>query len=78
MNKIIIIGCPGSGKSTFAKELKKSLEQNGLKVKLTRDEDVTLPSYGKEGRAIIPNKVRAKLLLSIHLNTKAHKTLSVN
>lgn len=26
MNKIIIIGCPGSGKSTFAKELKKYLD----------------------------------------------------
>ena len=26
MNKIIIIGCPGSGKSTFAKELKKNLD----------------------------------------------------
>lgn len=26
MDKIIIIGCPGSGKSTFAKELKKHLD----------------------------------------------------
>ena len=26
MNKIIIIGCPGSGKSTFAKELKKLID----------------------------------------------------
>lgn len=59
-----------------AKELKKSLKQIGLKVKLTREEDITLPSYGKDGRAVIPNNTKAKLLLSIHLNSSEKKISS--
>ncbi len=49
--------------------LKNELEKNGYKVKLTRQEDVYTPPYGKNGRAIVPNDVKAKLFLSIHLNS---------
>lgn len=56
-----------------AKELKKSLEQIGLKIKLTRETNDTLASYGNNGRAVIPNKAKAKLLLSIHLNSSEYK-----
>ena len=59
-----------------SKKLKKSLEKIGLKVKLTREEDVTLPSYGLDGRAVIPNKYKAKLLLSIHLNSSEKKNIT--
>lgn len=49
--------------------LKKELENIGLKVKLTRESDVSIPNYGSEGRVSIPFKTKAKLLLSIHLNS---------
>lgn len=57
----------------IAKKLKKELESIGLRVKLTRDDDETLKSYGNNGRAVIANKVKAKLLLSIHLNSSDYK-----
>lgn len=50
-------------------ELKKQLEQSGLKVKLVRNTDVQIDSYGEEGRAVIPNSVKAKYVFSIHLNS---------
>lgn len=56
-----------------SKELKQSLESIGLRVKLTRESDETLASYGNNGRAVIPNKVKAKLLLSLHLNSSEYK-----
>ncbi len=49
--------------------LKNELEKSGYKVKLTRQEDIYTPPYGKNGRAIVPNDVKAKLFLSIHLNS---------
>lgn len=58
-----------------AKELKISLEKLGLKVKLTREKNETLASYGNEGRAVIPNKAKAKLLLSLHLNSSEYKVI---
>lgn len=57
----------------LAQKLKKELENIGLKVKLTRDSDDTLSSYGNNGRAVIANKVKAKLLLSLHLNSNDYK-----
>lgn len=56
-----------------SKEIKKGLENIGLKVKLTREEDITIASYGSAGRAVIPNNVKAKLLLSIHSNSSVNK-----
>ncbi len=49
--------------------LKEELENIGLKVKLTRDEDIFLDIYGEGGRAIIPNEVSSKYSISIHLNS---------
>ena len=49
--------------------LKEELEKLGLKVKLTREEDIYLEPYGDEGRAVIPNDVKAKYSLSLHLNS---------
>lgn len=57
----------------IAKKLKEELEKIGLRVKLTRDKDETLNSYGNNGRAVIANKVKAKLLLSLHLNSNEFK-----
>jgi len=49
--------------------LKEELENLGLKVKLTREEDTFLDNYGEEGRAVIPNEVSSKYSISIHLNS---------
>lgn len=49
--------------------LKEKLESLGLKVKITRDKDISIPNYGKNGRVAIPYQVKAKLMLSIHLNS---------
>lgn len=54
---------------SYALDLKKSLENLGLRVKLTRDSNERLDTYGINGRAVIPNKVKAKYLISIHLNS---------
>ena len=51
--------------------LKEELEDLGLKVKLTREEDIFLDNYGDNGRAVIPNKVSSKYSISIHLNSFA-------
>ncbi len=49
--------------------LKQELEDLGLKVKLTRENDVNIDYYGDGGRAVIPNEVNSKYSLSIHLNS---------
>ena len=49
--------------------LKEELEDLGLKVKITRDKDKTLSNYGTSGRGVIPNKVKSKYSLSIHINS---------
>ena len=51
--------------------LKEELEKIGLKVKLTREEDIFLDNYGENGRAVIPNEVSSKYSISIHLNSFA-------
>lgn len=62
----------------YGKMLKESLEALGLKVKLTRDgkneEELGIYDvYGNDGRAVIPNKVKAKYAFSIHLNSAPYK-----
>ena len=54
-------------------KLKKNLENSGFKVKLTRDDDYYLNSYGKKGRAVIPNNAKSKYSLSIHVNSAEGK-----
>lgn len=58
--------------------LKEKLESIGLKVKLTRDgtneDDLGIyDMYGDNGRAVIPNDVKAKFAFSIHLNSAEYK-----
>ncbi len=61
-----------------AKDLKKALEELGLKVILTRDgtneEELGIyDMYGKNGRAVTPNKAKAKYTISLHLNSAEYK-----
>lgn len=56
----------------YAIALKTKLESLGLKVKLTRDDDSYIETYGEDGRCVIPNDVSAKLMLSIHLNSSEY------
>lgn len=53
--------------------LKQELENLGLKVKLTRDDDTYLEPYGEGGRALLPNYYKSKYSLSIHLNSSVGK-----
>ncbi len=57
----------------YAKALKEELEKEGLKVKLTREEDVKIDHYGVGSRTGIPMEAKAKLMLSIHLNSSNSK-----
>ena len=50
-------------------KLKEELENVGYKVKITRDSDDNVKPYGKNGRAVIPNEVKSKLSISIHINS---------
>lgn len=53
----------------YALELKKALENIGLKVILTRNEDVNVDIYGANSRTSIPHEVCAKYFISIHINS---------
>ena len=55
----------------YAYSLKSRLESIGYKVKLTREKDEYVDTYGKGGRAIVPYEVTAKLFISLHLNSTA-------
>ena len=55
----------------YALKLKEELEKQGLKVALTRSEDIRIEEYGENGRAVLPNKVKSKYTFSIHLNSTA-------
>lgn len=55
----------------YSLALKAELEELGLKVKLVRESDEYIDAYGEEGRAVIPNEVKAKYVFSIHLNSNA-------
>lgn len=57
----------------YALKLKESLEGLGLKVKLTREEDISIPNYGDGSRVSIAYEAKAKLLLSIHQNSAVYK-----
>ena len=53
----------------YGLKLKESLEGLGLKVKLTRETDESIPNYGENSRVSIPYETKAKLLLSVHQNS---------
>ena len=53
----------------YALKIKESLENLGLKVKLTREKDISIANYGKNSRTGIPYETKAKLMLSIHQNS---------
>lgn len=53
----------------YSIKLKNKLESLGYKVKLTREKDEYIDSYGEHGRATTGYEVKAKLVLSIHLNS---------
>ncbi len=53
----------------YGLKLKESLEKLGLKVKLTRETDESIPNYGEGSRVSVPYEAKAKLLLSIHQNS---------
>lgn len=53
----------------LAKSLKTKLEKAGFKVALTRNENITLSTYGDNGRVAIPGNLKAKYLFSFHLNS---------
>ena len=57
----------------YALALKEALEEEGLKVKLTRETDTKIDHYGEGSRTGIPYEVKAKLMLSIHLNSSNSK-----
>ena len=57
----------------YAKTLTEVLEEDGLKVKLTREEDKQIDHYGEGSRTGIPYETKAKLMLSLHLNSSGYK-----
>lgn len=65
----------------LALSLKEKLEENGVKVKLTREDGQLaltekLPDYGIHGRAVIPFEVKSKYLFSIHLNSNGSSSVN--
>jgi len=58
---------------SYSKLLKEKLEENGLKIKLTRDDENTADftdtnMYDENGRISIACKSKAKLMISFHIN----------
>jgi len=56
-------------------KLKESLEKENFKVLLTRMEDVNPSPYGHNGRAVLPNQVKAKLFISVHANSTGYQMI---
>ena len=56
----------------YAKALRDELEKTGLKVKMTRETDTNIDHYGVGSRTGIPYEVKAKLMLSLHLNSSGN------
>lgn len=60
--------------------IKTKLEEKGLKVKLTREENQLtkndlLDEYGVHGRAVVSGEVKAKYLFSLHLNSNSYESV---
>lgn len=56
--------------------IKKKLEDEGFKIKLTREDDSNPGPYGEGGRSTIPYEVKAKIFLSVHVNSTPHSIIS--
>ena len=56
----------------YSKTLYDELTKAGLKVKLTRETDTNIDHYGVGSRTGIPYETKAKLMLSIHLNSSGN------
>lgn len=56
-------------------KLKEKLEKENFKVLLTRYEDVNPSPYGHNGRAVLPNQVKAKLFISVHANSTGYQMI---
>ena len=61
----------------YTLSLKEKLENLGYKVKLTRNQNKTINTYGKNSRTSIPYESKAKYLFSIHFNS-SEKNISYN
>mgnify|MGYP002868771991 CR=1 FL=1 len=64
-----------------ALKVKEKLNDLGVKVKLTREEDSLtrndlLPEYGVHGRAVISSEAHAKYLFSIHMNSNTYSSVN--
>ena len=62
----------------ISKRIETNLKKEGLKIKLTHDENdltnnETLDEYDTHGRAVISNEVKSKYTFSIHINTNTSK-----
>ena len=57
-------------------KLKEKLENEGFKVKLTREDDSNPNPYGKNGRATTPYEVKAKLFISVHINSTPYNLIN--
>ncbi len=53
----------------IAQRVKVLLQNMGYKVILSHETNIDPPSYGKGGRAVLPNEVKAKYSFSIHCNS---------
>lgn len=64
----------------ISNKVKKNLEANGFKVKLTHNEgeyskNDIFDEYNEHGRAVIPNEVKSKYTFSIHINKNVAKSV---
>lgn len=57
-------------------KLKEKLEENGFKVKLTRDDNTNPNPYGEGGRATSAYETKSKLFLSIHVNSTSNAIIT--
>lgn len=57
-------------------KLKEKLEENGFKVKLTRDDNTNPNPYGKNGRATSAYETKSKLFISVHVNSSSNPLIT--
>lgn len=58
--------------------LKKSLEERGLKIKLTRESNNgSFPTYNEGGRVVVPQDANSKYLFSFHLNSSGYNGVEI-
>lgn len=67
--------------TSISLKLKKYLEDNNIRVKLTHDEDdiskeEVMNKYNEHGRAVIPNEVKSKYTFSIHINKNGYSIVN--